>query len=351
MKLLILLVLLVFPQTSQLVPRKTANSAAQTSANVKNESAPNQVSASPTPPPLNTDSDRTPQRNSGDEHQENAEQTVRISKLPPVSVEATRRDWADWGTWVFNLLLVAVGILQVALLCLTLRVVRIQAREMKRQRGWMRKQWGEMSQQTVSLRDYVDETKKIAVATINAAKAAEQSSSIAAGMAIPKLAIDEFAAGNTGAASLPAMLQFPNIRLVVKNYGQTPALLRSWTLVFTCEELPLIPVYGDFPGSGIVLTHKVIQPGEPYILTVENSWNRQELSAEYIQAVIDRRKTLRAYGFICYGDIFGNRLQRFKFYAEVLNMADSWLDWRTELAPDGYTGTDTFPIKTKNDQS
>jgi len=62
-------------------------------------------------------------------------------------------------------------------------------------------------------------------------------------MAIPKLVVHEFSSGNAGAAALPAMLQLPKIKLVIKNYGQTPALLVWWSILFTCEELPDIPIY------------------------------------------------------------------------------------------------------------
>ena len=75
------------------------------------------------------------------------------------------KDWADWGTWLFTFFLVVVGGLQVALLCWTLRVIRRQAKEMLRQRILMRKQWREMSAQTESLKEYVEETKKIAKST------------------------------------------------------------------------------------------------------------------------------------------------------------------------------------------
>src|SRR5690242_17581501 len=42
-----------------------------------------------------------------------ADDSIRISKLPVVTVSPPKRDWADWGYWAFNLLLVIVGILQV----------------------------------------------------------------------------------------------------------------------------------------------------------------------------------------------------------------------------------------------
>jgi hypothetical protein len=70
------------------------------------------------------------QTNSGGQHSDDAERTVGISKLPPVSVT---RDWADWGVWVFSFLLVVVGVLQVWLLWRTLGAMKQQADLMKQQ--------------------------------------------------------------------------------------------------------------------------------------------------------------------------------------------------------------------------
>jgi hypothetical protein len=70
------------------------------------------------------------QTNTGVEHPEDAQHTVGISKLPPVSVT---RDWADWGVWVFSFLLVVVGFLQVWLLWRTLGAMKQQADLMKQQ--------------------------------------------------------------------------------------------------------------------------------------------------------------------------------------------------------------------------
>jgi hypothetical protein len=199
----------------------------------------------------------------------------------------------------------------------------------------MHKQITEMSVQSAIL-------EKSVTASQQAAVAAKTSADIAAGVAIPKLVVHELSTGTTGAAALPAMLQFPKVNLIIKNYGQTPALLRSWSIIFTCDKLPDPPRYSGYPGSGIVLTHEVIKPNEPYTLTVVNYWNRQEFSLDDVGAIIDHRKMLNVYGYVLYGDIFGTPLQRFKFFATALNLADSWIDWRTEFAPDAYVGTDQF---------
>jgi hypothetical protein len=56
-----------------------------------------------------------------------------VNKLPSVTVAATKRDWVDWGYWVFSGLLVVVGGLQVLLLWRTLGAMKEQANLMERQ--------------------------------------------------------------------------------------------------------------------------------------------------------------------------------------------------------------------------
>jgi len=152
-------------QASPPVPRQAPNNSAQAPIDVDSKSAPSQKPAEQTPASDKADRNRPAKNDGGEQHPENDGNSIIVRQLPPVTVNSPRRDWADWGTWLFNLFLVGVGALQVILLCWTLRVIRIQAGEMKRQRGWMRKQWGEMSQQTESLKTYVEETKKIAKST------------------------------------------------------------------------------------------------------------------------------------------------------------------------------------------
>jgi len=178
MKALALTMLLAVVQTAPPIPRKTADNPAQASANIQNKSAADQTKPLPSPSPVKTDSNGPSKSDSGEQHSKNDRDTVIVRQLPPVTINTARRDWADWGTWGFNLLLVAVGAFQVTLLCWTLRVIRVQAMEMKRQRGWMQRQWGEMSQQTRSLKEYVDETKKIAKSTVDSAKAAQDNISL-----------------------------------------------------------------------------------------------------------------------------------------------------------------------------
>jgi hypothetical protein len=342
MKALSFAVILVVMQTGPPVPRQTPDSPTRAATNVHVQSKRSQALLLPSPATTQTNSNRPAESDSGKQGQQDAEHSVVISKLPAVALDAPKRDWADWGTWGFNGLLVAVGVFQVFLLFWTLRFIRKQTLEMRRQRVLMRKQWREMSQQTASLKEYVDETKKIAQSTVDTA-------SIGARVAIPTLVIDKFESGDTGLADVRATLQFPKVKIVIKNYGQTLAFLRSWNIIFTCEQLPPVPDYWHQPGTGeepiaagFILEKDVVLPNEPYTLPEIPNWKRTEISIPDVDAILDRRKHLWVYGFICYYDLFGSPLRRMKFCEMALNFSAGWIGWISGCSPDAYLGTEDY---------
>lgn len=79
-------------------------------------------------PLANQNQPQTANGNHGDQADKNTSNPVRISELPPVTVLPTKRDWVDWGFWVFNGLLVLVGAFQALFLWGTLRVINRQAK-------------------------------------------------------------------------------------------------------------------------------------------------------------------------------------------------------------------------------
>jgi hypothetical protein len=130
MKYAVIAVLFTVMQASPPIPRQTPNNAAQTTTNIQSNATPNQTKSPPAPSPLKTDADGVAQSNSGQQGSEDGEHAVGISKLSPVSVT---RDWADWGFWIFSLLLVVVGGLQVWLLLGTMRTIQRQTELLERQ--------------------------------------------------------------------------------------------------------------------------------------------------------------------------------------------------------------------------
>jgi hypothetical protein len=188
--------------------------------------------------------------------------------------------------------------------------------------------------------------QSVATAQVTA-DAAKTSADVAAGMSIPTLIIHQFGVGDVGNDSAEAFFQYPKIRITVKNYGQTPALLKWWSICFTCEDLPEFPVYWGHPGSGIHLEKAVVQPGQLFTLPDLAFFHRRQFSPEDIRAIISREKTFNAYGYICYGDLFNHPLRRLKFCETVLNVfGDGQIcDWFGELAPPAYRGTEQFPMQ------
>ena len=188
------------------------------------------------------------------------------------------------------------------------------------------------------------ETHAAAEAGLIAADAAKTSTEIAIGVSIPTLVVHELGAGVVGAANVEAFFQFPMVKITIKNYGKTPAFLKWWTLCFTCEDLPDVPIYAG-PGDGMILDKIVVLPDGTYTLPILSFPQRKEFSLEDAKAIVNREKTFRVYGYICYGDIFGNPLRRLKFCETVLNIygGNSICDWWEGLAPPAYTGIEQFP--------
>lgn len=126
----LLTALLLVAQAPVPVPRETPARATAATSNVKTES--NKKDGKPAPPVPLTDFENT-QRNethSGEQTKKDQPYSVVVRELPPVS---TTKDWADWGLWIFNLLLTCVGGLQILILVKTLGAVKRQAVVMQEQ--------------------------------------------------------------------------------------------------------------------------------------------------------------------------------------------------------------------------
>jgi hypothetical protein len=119
----------------------------------------------------------------------------------------------------------------------------------------MRTQARHMEDQTKILRDSVAAAKQ-------AADAAETSAKAAMGVAVPTLVFVslEFAEQED---SLAIKLRYPAMRVVVKNYGQTPAVLKSYDVKYSCDGIlssnSIEPAY-HFEASD------VIESGQEYVL-------------------------------------------------------------------------------------
>lgn len=352
MKVAVIAVILGIMQAVPPVQGKTADDSTRSASNVQNNGAADQKPRQP-PPSLNKANSNTPiKKDSGEQHSESGGDSVVFRQLPAVKINAPRRDWADWASWIFNLLLVVVGIAGIIVALRSLSRIDEQIRQIARQVDVtmlqlraMNEQISEMSQQTASLREYVDETKKIASSTTDAAIAAKQSADVVARVSVPTLVIEKFELADMGAASLDAKLQYPNFEIIVRNYGQTPALLFSWNISLATGLLPGNPVYDT---DGILLEKQIVKPGEAYTLPPLYFPHRRSLDLSVVKEIVERKTFLTAYGFIAYGDIFGNPLWRVKFCETVLNICGDNVQWCGVLGPQAYRGIDHSPPQNRS---
>lgn len=264
--------LLAIMQAPSPVPRKAADSPASTTQNVERK---RNASKAPTPPSVGINSQvkaKSPKRNSSEQSHENTEQPVRVTELPPVTVTGHKRDWADWGYWGFNLLLVGVGVAQAWLLFGTLRAIRRQG---------------------VSMRDAVQ-------ATNDGTEAMKNSQCALMKMDEPAPSGDEFCAQAV-------------------NRGATAArIVGSWRDridVLSESEMPAPPKYGDTELSDAVM----VMPGEPFLIEPVYHLDKP-LKTPAHSAVI--------FGRIRYRDVFGRGFETRYCYKHVLaetsvNDADS----------------------------
>jgi hypothetical protein len=249
-----------------------------------------------------------------------------------------------------NLALVLVGIGGIVIAICTLKAVEKQIAEMRRQGEVMFGQLRAMHEQITEISAQTDILERSVEVAKESADAAKVSADIVVGVSIPTLTIQEFTIGDARIVGNLAFFQLPKFTITVKNYGQTPAFLWSWTLKFTCEDLPEVPVYGGI-ASGIPLEKQVVASGEPFTLPELAFHRRDQLAIEDAQAVVEQRKPFWVYGYVCYGDIFGSPIRRLKFCQRLLNIfpGDQIFEWTELFFPAAYVGTDLYPTKQKHE--
>jgi hypothetical protein len=128
--ILILAMILSVVKTAPPVPLQAPSIAAGASTENQGQAAKPPSAAGPNQP-------RATNRNTAQDGTKDTDHTIAISKLPPVAVSNPRRDWADWGTWLFTCLLAITSLLQIWLLWKTFRVASTQADIVKGQETQM----------------------------------------------------------------------------------------------------------------------------------------------------------------------------------------------------------------------
>jgi hypothetical protein len=298
-KRLVILALLLIVMSP--IPGQTANNPAGGGGKVQKQQGNGknngQSAASPLPQngarPASQDAEKPDTKNTGN--------SVTVSKLPPVSIG---KDWADWSYWGFGGILVVVGSFQVWFLYGTLRAIQTQA--------------GHMERQTKILEDSVAAAQKTA-------NAAEKSAIAAIGVAVPTLMLSEFEFIPRTDQSLQKSLEWPTIMIAVKNYGQSPAIMRSFAVEFTCEDPPADPRYPSllhFDSGTSVEAGKVLRLEEGGV----SAWGG--FTKETAELIAQGSKALTVYGCVWYDDVFGSPTHTLTFSK-----------WRAEFLPDGINVT------------
>ena len=115
--------------------------------------------------------------------------------------------------------------------------------------------------------------------------------------------------------------------------------------MFTDDVLPPVPIYEGRPGSGMVVNKVIIEPNKSHTFPPLFFPHRQIRDITDVKAILDHQKEFHAYGYICYGDLFGNPLKRLKFCETALNIFEGhpFIQW-VDFGFHDYTGTDLFPI-------
>lgn len=293
MKPLLLAVLLAIMQTPSPVPRKATDSATGTSGRIQSQANSDKTPPSQSQPPVNASAAPSYNANGNEQGADNARHSISVSKLPPVTVVAPRRDWADWGYWVFSGLLVVVGGLQVWLLLRTLNAIQRQADLMQK---------------------HAEHLQNLSTAASDNAKAARENAEAFLNSERAWVLVKRI--GNPEYWYAPEKLGYtPGMVFEFKVYGRTPA--RVIKAVFRLHpvpmkpgvkppepDLPPIPDYEsgirnpEIPEEG-----RVLPPEETFQIRLQ--LDPPTLTNEQWEKLRDGETIMCAYGFIEYTDAFG----------------------------------------------
>lgn len=142
MKISVLAVILSIIYAAPPVPRKTPDSPASASGKAQSDTKRENTPVANLPAVVDGNASQADNPHGNGKGGHDTEHSITISKLPSVTVDTPKRDWADWGTWFFNFLLVVVGGLQAWLLRRTYTTMKSQLNEMQTQANTMKGQLG-----------------------------------------------------------------------------------------------------------------------------------------------------------------------------------------------------------------
>jgi hypothetical protein len=160
------------------------------------------------------------------------------------------------------------------------------------------------------------EATRIALATAKAARkaadAAEMSAKAAMGVAVPVLVLQELQFENHG-GTYEGLFKYPTFRISVKNFGQSPAFLKSYAVVVATDDLPPQPIYPKAPWPCDM--HEVVDAGAQYTLGGSDgrTATNDPVDDETLRILVARMNAPVVYGFVTYRDVFGASTHTMKF--------------------------------------
>ncbi|HMD16605.1 MAG TPA: hypothetical protein VKH18_08060 [Terriglobales bacterium] len=289
MKYLILTVLLATVQIAPPVPGKAADNPAQTPAQVKSDGNASQAKSLPASAPVKTDGSGPAKTDSGEQHPDDAQHTVGISKLPAVTITPAKRDWAYWG---FNFLLAATSGFQVYLLFRTLRAVNRQAEETGRQVEVTAGQLRAMHEQITEMSRQTDIIQKSVRAAEDGAEAAKKNVDFLVSKERARISVE-----------IPSKLDlgdgfFNNVKYRIHIFAPTPAVIVSAEAnAGTNDEITLKYRFTHTMGiTSIEARQTTVIEKSTYLIEV--------VDAKFRQAIYDKQEFVHFYGFVKYRDIF-----------------------------------------------
>jgi hypothetical protein len=206
----------------------------------------------------------------------------------------------------------------------------------------IKKQADIMETQANDARESGAEATRIALATAQAARkaadAAEKSATAAMGVAVPTLMLSDFKFALNPGYLMAQFLQSPRVVIEVKNYGQSPAILKSFAVESTSGSVPPI---ADYPPPENFDVGTVVETGKSFILDQKGITSMETFSTEDVRAIMSGDKYLTVYGCVWYGDVFGPTIHRLRFCKGLggFNGEDCgvyWADLPNPEHPEGY---------------
>lgn len=291
-KCLILTVFLTVPQTSSPTPRQAPDSSASTRGNVQNQAKPENKPADLSPPSVDQNQTQTAETHGNKQRNNDAEQPVTVSKLPPVSIT---KDWTDRFYWLFSGLLVVIGGFQIWLLVRQLKII-------DRQADIAQKQETQMVQAGLQTERIIAQMKDTTLKELRAY----------VGVSRIRLDISDE--------------RLPTGAVEVQNFGRTPAYnVRHWTGI--CPQS--YPLTSPLPESSATsFSVAVIHPNVKNVSAVT-------LKKRLPEGILigTRLLSIYIYGEVTYEDAFGNeRHTKFRFFYGGTEPTYTYRD-----SPDGPT--------------